>query len=890
MRNRWIRSIAMLLLVATLMSLMAVGGFAAGGEETAAMDGSESAATPTAETAAPADSSEETPADGDAEAPTTGTGETTGTDMPCTVTFYGYGKDQKLKTLTKNKGETLAEGEIPTGALHWLMAGGTSELIGKESDALVGMEINTDYTFYAAYKVTYCYTDEKTGADVTTFEYVLPGNSGTNIPSGVERWTTKVGNEYTAESILGVTHCGDITFYEYKESEPVEGTVTITFKDYDGKVIETIEQDAGKEIEGTKTLDFNTLGVSGWIMQYEGEEETTSCTYCFPTFKPVKNATIYAAYYVTYRPPYGDGTHDGELVLKGQKPTDTPPQVNLGGKMITVASWKDSEGNTVDPKTQVITADTSYYAQYYISLNTSDSVAYVKGIAESDKTIYTFEPDAALTRAQAANMLYGLLEETIKTTSGPKNVSFPDVSTSSWYSEAVYHLASYGLLNGMDNGEFQPKRGVTRAEFVQMVCNLCGTEEITTASPFADVTKKEAWYYDSIMTAYQKGWITGYTQADGTLRFERQRTITRAEAVTILNRVLGRTPDSSDKTRINGYDWRLFIDLSDSHWAFYDIMEAVTGCGSSIPTTGLSAGRQKLKLGSSYYYAFVNSSGQLEAAKAGVNEMLDGKSYYFSSAGAAAPVYSAGLCKLGGDLYILNSDGSVVREPRSGYEARVYEYKNHMYYIQEDGTLLQNESYGVLYFGSNGAFTTGNPTLDSWLNWFVEDIAASSKSQEDKLYDAYVAMRDYPARRLGNGYLGYAYCTYEGTHQDRAAEFFRKARGDCSYWALAMVYVANRLGYQAWYAKGTLRSGSHHAWEVIKINGQKYLFDVEQEWGRMYGYYNSGRSDRDCWKMTYANGKYIKYGKRFAGTTYGSYWAGATNAWSPYYCSSESAI
>lgn len=881
MRNRWIRSIAMLLLVATLMSLMAVGGFAAGGEETAAMDGSESVATPAAETAAPTD--------GDAEAPTTGSD--AGADADLTVTFYGYGKDQILKTFTKNVGDALTAEDIPTGALHWLMAGGTSELIGKEPDELVGMQINTDYTFYAAYKVTYCYTDKKTGDDVTTFEYVLPGASGTHIPSDVERWTTESGSKYTAESILGVTHgINDITFYEYKEDEPAEGTVTLTFVDYDGKVIETIEQEAGQAIEGTKTLVFSELGVSGWIMQYEGEEETTSCTYYFPTFKPVKDATIYAAYYVTYLPPYGEGTHSGELVLKGEKPTKTPPQVNLGGKMITVASWKDSEGNTVDPKTQVITVDTSYYAQYYISLDTDDSVAYVKGIAENDKTIYTFEPDAALTRAQAANMLYGLLEETIKTTSGPKNVSFPDVSTSSWYSTAVYHLASYGLINGMVDGSFEPKRGVTRAEFVQMVCNLCGTEEVTTASPFADVTNKDAWYYDSIMTAYQKGWITGYEQADGTLRFERQWTITRAEAVTILNRVLGRTPDSSDKTRINGYDWRLFIDLSDSHWAYYDIMEAVTGCGSSIPTTGLSAGRQKLKLGSSYYYAFVNSSGQLEAAKAGVNEMLDGKSYYFSSAGAAAPVYSAGLCRLGGDLYILNSDGSVVREPRSGYEARVYEYKNHMYYIQEDGTLLQNESYGVLYFGSNGAFTTGNPTLDSWLNWFVEDIAASSKSQEDKLYDAYVAMRDYPARRLGNGYLGYAYCTYEGTHQDRAAEFFRKARGDCSYWALAMVYVANRLGYQAWYAKGTLRSGSHHAWEVIKINGQKYLFDVEQEWGRMYGYYNSGRSDRDCWKMTYANGKYIKYGKRFAGTTYGSYWAGATNAWSPYYCTSESAI
>lgn len=875
MRNKWIRSIAMLLLVATLMSMMAVGGFAAGGEETAAMDGSESAATPTAETAAPTD--------GDAEAPTTGSGEST--EMTYDVTFRGYTEGQILAEFTKNKGETLTAENIPTGAAHWLVSCGTSDLIPMESDALVGLAINTDYTFYAAYKVTYCYTDEKTGTEVTTSENVRPGASGTNIPAGVEHWTTESGTKYTAEEILGVTHNSDITFREYKESEPVEGTVTLTFVDYDGNVIETIEQEAGQAIEGTKTLDFNTLGVSGWIMQYEGEEETTSCTYYFPTFRPVKNATIYAAYYVTYLPPYGEGTHDGELVLKGEKPTDTPPQVNLGGKMITVASWKDSEGNTVDPKTQVITADASYYAQYYISLDTDDSVAYVKGIAENDKTIYTFEPDAALTRAQAANMLYGLLEETIKTTSGPKNVSFPDVSTSSWYSEAVYHLASYGLINGMVDGNFEPKRGVTRAEFVQMVCNLCGTEEITTASPFADVTNKDAWYYDSIMTAYQKGWITGYEQADGTLRFERQWTITRAEAVTILNRVLGRTPDSSDKTRINGYDWRLFIDLSDSHWAYYDIMEAVTGCGSSIPTTGLSAGRQKLKLGSSYYYAFVNSSGQLEAAKAGVNEMLDGKSYYFSTAGAAAPVYSAGLCRLGSDLFILNSDGSILRDPKNADGTRLYEYKNRLYYIQTDGTLLQNESYGVLHFGSNGVYTSGDSTLDAWINNFVvsHNIMSNSRTAENNLYAAYIAIRDYPKEVLGSGSLGYFRYNYSGkTYQQIAAMFFQKGRGDCENWASAMVFVARRLGCQAWISEGELGTGHAHAWEIIELNGKKYTFDVEQEWGRMYGYYNSGRSDRDCWKMTYAPGQYVKYGKRFAGTTYGSYWAGSTNVWSPY--------
>ena len=85
---------------------------------------------------------------------------------------------------------------------------------------------------------------------------------------------------------------------------------------------------------------------------------------------------------------------------------------------------------------------------------------------------------------------------------------------------------------------------------------------------FSDVSES-AWYYSHVIRAIQYGWINGY--ADGTFRPD--ATVTRAEVTAITNRLLGR---SADITYINQHrdSLRQFSDLSISHWAYYDIMEA----------------------------------------------------------------------------------------------------------------------------------------------------------------------------------------------------------------------------------------------------------------------------------------------------------------------------
>ena len=641
-------------------------------------------------------------------------------------------------------------------------------------------------------------------------------------------------------------------------------TVTLSFYDYGGttpmKTVSHTKDTAitAEEIPNSAYLKDNA--VSHWIMVC-GETRTELDS--LASVKPTADTAFYAAWKVTYLATDGTTALGSELVKLGEKPTNVP--TTTGGT--TIAGWLDESNKTTTPATTEIIGDVTFKAWVRPTLSTNRNLAYVSGYADGSGKVYQFAPSRALTRAEAASMVYKLLSEQ---TNGPIETSFSDVGTA-WYTDAINTLASNGILSGTGAGKFEPTRSISRAEFVVMVSRLVnlGTP---TRNNFSD--SLPTWCYNAVNAFYEEGWISGY-QEDGVTKFKAQNAITRAEAVAILNKVLGRT---ANKTAIDNANIRLFIDVDDSgYWAYYDIMDAVTGGGNSFPSTGLTAGRYKLN--GSYYY--VNSSGQFIVKSSGVQEMPDGKYYHYKKTGAGAPAYGAGLRIMGDKLYLLNSDGSIVHEPRSGYDNRVYEYSDRMYYIQADGSLLRNGYFGSLYFNSNGAYTSGDSTLDAWIADFGADIFRSSQSQEAKLLEAYERLRDLPKARYGYGSAGYfRYNNIDRfTYQELACLFFKNARGTCEEWSSAMVYLARRVGYEATIAEGRLKTtynnvyAAVHAWEVITIRGTKYTFDVEQEWGYMYGYYGSARYD--CYKMTYAPSSNIYYGSRFNNAI--------RNIWSPYY-------
>ena len=184
----------------------------------------------------------------------------------------------------------------------------------------------------------------------------------------------------------------------------------------------------------------------------------------------------------------------------------------------------------------------------------------------------TFRPDGDMTRAEAAAIFARLIsEEKDETASG--KATFTDIAGSAWYAAEVGYLEKYGIIGGYEDGTFRPDAPVTRAEFTAMTVRYYGLfHEVkypANTTKYADVSNSY-WAVKDITFATNEKWLNGY--ADGSFRGDSN--ITRAEVVTVANRVMGRTPD---KEYINDNLAALnkFTDLkNNSHWAYYDIMEA----------------------------------------------------------------------------------------------------------------------------------------------------------------------------------------------------------------------------------------------------------------------------------------------------------------------------
>lgn len=192
-----------------------------------------------------------------------------------------------------------------------------------------------------------------------------------------------------------------------------------------------------------------------------------------------------------------------------------------------------------------------------------------------------FGPNDNMTRAQVARMFYNLLLEK----DVPVTVSFTDVPADAWYAEAVNTLASLDVIKGIGDGQFAPNRTITRAEFTVIAMRFANVSADVT-NPFTDIATND-WYYTAVTSAVSYGWINGYS--DGS--FRPQATITRAEVVTIVNRMLNRT---ADRNFVDSNVTAQFDDVPNTYWAYYNIMEATIAHDHSIDNDGVESwGKQK---------------------------------------------------------------------------------------------------------------------------------------------------------------------------------------------------------------------------------------------------------------------------------------------------------
>ena len=198
-------------------------------------------------------------------------------------------------------------------------------------------------------------------------------------------------------------------------------------------------------------------------------------------------------------------------------------------------------------------------------LNIDDHYAYMKGYPDK-----TFGPDKPMTRAEVTMMFARLLKE--RPAKGRKYIMpYKDIKENQWYAYAVTFMSEKKLVSGYPDGTFKPNKPITRAEFASIASRFDKLATNNADLKFSDV-RKSHWAYKVIGSAEAKGWISGYP--DGT--FKPEKNITRAEVVSLTNRILNRYADL-DFAKAHVQELAPMIDMYYTHWAYGPVVEAMNG-------------------------------------------------------------------------------------------------------------------------------------------------------------------------------------------------------------------------------------------------------------------------------------------------------------------------
>ena len=197
--------------------------------------------------------------------------------------------------------------------------------------------------------------------------------------------------------------------------------------------------------------------------------------------------------------------------------------------------------------------------------------AYMVGFPEDG----SIRPEANITRAEVSTIFFRLISDAHRINIWSQTNSFEDVTPTCWSNNPVSTMENGGLFKGIPLGAtFNPTQHATRAEFAAMVVNYMGfghyrvnaAKEASTGHAFADIA--DHWAADAIGIAHLQGWITGFD--DGTFRPDQP--ITRAEVAALINRALGRLPQTAEDLLPGMLTWTDNLDIDA--WYYLYIQEA----------------------------------------------------------------------------------------------------------------------------------------------------------------------------------------------------------------------------------------------------------------------------------------------------------------------------
>ena len=316
----------------------------------------------------------------------------------------------------------------------------------------------------------------------------------------------------------------------------------------------TVPSGSGETNEdGKATGGYEDADGERWTLTVKVERTETG--------RPVPHAivTIGKTGHITVQLPDGtdmDQKHHITVTVTDHKKV---PQKNL--TVIVKGDLEQNYRDKTDQKGQVTVPEIAQTERHGI---------YIEGYPDG-----SFGPERGMTRAEAATIFARLLAEkngdNISTVARTK---FDDIPAHAWYSGYVKYLNNHGVAYGKTKTTFAPDDAITRAEYTALAVRFFevygdGSAEIMEKYKSFDDVSEGDWAASYIQAAAKYGWVNGYE--DGS--FHPSRQITRAEVVTLTNRMLGR---SADEVYVQEHLRQLntFHDLSKRHWAYYEVMES----------------------------------------------------------------------------------------------------------------------------------------------------------------------------------------------------------------------------------------------------------------------------------------------------------------------------
>ena len=320
------------------------------------------------------------------------------------------------------------------------------------------------------------------------------------------------------------------------------GSRAFTGVTYSATVTPVVNNELGKAMTITVSYGSGESGLKPFIGEL-GFTERGSYRYEVKEIIP-SGATGYdtSVYYLTV----DVGLNDDELVV------DKVTKTLAGG------SEDPSEGAIVFCNTY--NTGTIYVPVVKPALNRDDHYAYVVGYPDG-----MVRPSGNITRAEAATIFFRLLTDDSRNQFWMTTNTYSDVNRGDWFNNAVSTLSNAGIISGYPDGTFRPNAPITRAEMSKIIALFAKLNK--SEDRFNDIAGHWAEAY--IKLAAGNGWIAGYP--DGS--FKPQQNITRAETMTMINRVLERVP--SVESHLLPYNAMLtFPDCQSGQWFYIAVQEA----------------------------------------------------------------------------------------------------------------------------------------------------------------------------------------------------------------------------------------------------------------------------------------------------------------------------